>query len=148
MCVIIFTIKQDRSPAKILRMTLYGSCKMKKIVALVISLFLAVSLFAQSVPSTGLTDKDVKNFIKNYPTFEKEAEKIGISGPNRAEKLSMIGYCAAVCAIEQEMDAETLAMMKAMGLEDPAASIRVLINEKDYEVVKKNYAALAKIILN
>lgn len=144
---------------------------MKKIVALVISLFLAVSLFAQSVPSTGLTDKDVKNFIKNYPTFEKEAEKIdinesdlallatygeielilekiGISGPNRAEKLSMIGYCAAVCAIEQKMDAETLALMKAMGLEDPAASIRVLINEKDYEVVKKNYAALAKFILN
>lgn len=142
---------------------------MKKIVALIVSLFLAVSIFAQGVPSTGLTDKDVKNFIKNYPTFVKEAEKfdvddsdlaalsaygeiemllekIGISGPNRAEKLSMIGYCITVCAIDQEMDAETLAMMKALGLEDPAASIRSLINEKDYEIVKKNYAALAKAL--
>lgn len=142
---------------------------MKKIVALLGSLFLTVSLFAQGVPSTGLTDKDVKNFIKNYPTFVKETEKfdidesdlavlatygeielllekIGISGPNRAEKLSMIGYCIAVCTVDQEMDAETMAMMKALGLEDPAASMRALINEKDYEVVKKNYAALAKAL--
>lgn len=142
---------------------------MKKITALFISLFITVSLFAQGVPSTGLTDKDVKNFIKNYPTFVKETEKfdvdesdlavlseygevelllekIGISGPNRAEKLSMIGYCIAVCAVDQEMDAETLAMMKSLGLEDPAASIRSFVNEKDYEVVKKNYSALAKVL--
>lgn len=142
---------------------------MKKIVSLIVSLFLTVSLFAQGAASTGLTDKDVKNFIKNYPTFVKETEKfdidesdlaalaaygevelllekIGISGPNRAEKLSMIGYCTVVCAIDQEMDAETLAMMKAIGLEDPAAAIRPLINEKDYEVVRKNYAALAKVL--
>lgn len=142
---------------------------MKKFVALIVSLFLTVSMFAQGVPSTGLTDKDVKNFIKNYPTFVKETEKfdvdesdlaalaaygevelllekIGISGPNRIEKLSMLGYCVAVCAIDQKMDAETLAMMKALGLEDPAASIRSLINDKDYEVVKKNYAALAKAL--
>lgn len=142
---------------------------MKRIIALFISLFITVSLFAQGVPSTGLTDKDVKNFIKNYPTFVKETEKfdvdesdlavlaeygevelllekIGISGPNRAEKLSMIGYCIAVCAVDQEMDAETLAMMKSLGLEDPAASIRSFVNEKDYEVVKKNYSALAKAL--
>ncbi|MCQ2592958.1 MAG: hypothetical protein MJ188_09265 [Treponema sp.] len=142
---------------------------MKKIVAFIGSLILTVGLFAQGKPSTGLTDSDVKNFIKNYPTFVKESEKIGIdesdlailatygdiekllekigiSGPNRAEKLSMIGYCVAVCTIDQNMDAETLAMMKALGLEDPAASMRALINEKDYEIVKKNYAALKKVL--
>lgn len=142
---------------------------MKKFVVLITSLFLTLGLFAQNAPSTGLTDKDVKNFIKNYPAFVKEVdrldanqsdlsvlatygeielilEKVGLSGPNRADKLAMIGYSLAVCAIEQEMDAETLAMMKAFGMADPAASIRPYVNEKDYKIVKNNYAALAKVL--
>ncbi len=144
---------------------------MKKIAAFFAMVFLAVGMFAQSAPSTGLTDKDVKNFIKNYPAFLKEVEKldavddysdlaalaaygdierildkIGLSGNNKAEKFQMIGACAALIAAEQEMDAETLAMFKAFGLEDPLAFLKEQVNDKDYKVVKSNYAELAKLL--
>lgn len=144
---------------------------MKKLFSVIVALFLGFTLFAQTVPSTGLTDKDVKNFAKNYPTLVKQMEKyekiedysslaalaaygdveailekVGISGPNRCEKLSMICYCLGVAIAEQEIDEETLALMKMYGMEDPTASIRALINDKDYKIVKANFDILVKAL--
>lgn len=144
---------------------------MKKIALLILTVFMTVSLFAQNAKSTGLTDKDVQNFAKhfnsinedmenalgdiedaNYLTVKAEylkAEKIlvkyGFTGANAVEKYAMIARCVAVLSVEKS---GVLEMYKAMGMEgmDPMAAQRPYINQKDYEVVEKNWAAIAKAI--
>ncbi len=145
---------------------------MKKILAIGATLLMVLGVFAQSAKSTGLTDNDVKNFAKNYAAIEKGLDKIGaledssdigsikelaeaeallekngISGPNRCKKVGMIGVCVALAVGEEEMggmDAESLALLKQYGMEDPFAQLRAMSNEDDYKVVKRNFNALKK----
>ena len=104
------------------------------------------SLIAQETPSTGLTDADVKAYIKNYTAIEKEFEeldydfseenipaltlekaydtidailkKYGISGPKRYEKMLAIHQCFTVEYYDSELmnNPETAAMMQQMGI--------------------------------
>ncbi len=136
-------------------------------------LMMSLGLFAQ-VKSTGLTDNDVKNFIKNYQKIEKDLERIGlevdssafetwmeyeevesilekngISGPNRCYKVVMIVMCTSVAVGEEEMgamDAETMEMLKSMGMEDPLAMMRAQINDADYKIVKKYVKAITEVL--
>lgn len=144
---------------------------MKKFALLILTVFMTVSLFAQNAKSTGLTDKDVQNFAKhfnaitedmenalgdiedaNYLTVKAEyqkAEKIlakyGFTGTNAVEKYAMIARCFAVLSVEKS---GVLEMYKAMGMEgmDPMAAQRPYINQKDYEVVDRNWDAIAKAV--
>lgn len=145
---------------------------MKKVLMLVVAAMASFALFAQNAKSTGLTDKDVKNFVKNYTAISTGLEKIGgyenketgtikefaeaeillekngITGPNRCEKVGMIGKSIALCIAEQEMggiDDASLAMMKKLGM-DPLARIRNTVNEADYKIVKNHYKEIAKVI--
>ena len=51
---------------------------MKKLFVVLAVFTLALNCFAQSGPSTGLTDKDVKSFCKNYDKIQTELDKLGI----------------------------------------------------------------------
>ncbi|MCQ2572865.1 MAG: hypothetical protein MJ182_03120 [Treponema sp.] len=145
---------------------------MKKFALLILTVFMTVSLFAQNAKSTGLTDKDVQNFAKHFNSINEDMEKAfgddaqdasylavkadylkaekilakyGFSGTNTVEKYAMIVRCVAVLTVEKS---GALEMYKAMGMEgmDPMAAQRPYINQKDYEVVEKNWAAIAKAI--
>jgi len=147
---------------------------MKKIVCVLLSVFIFFGLFAQSIPSTGLTDSDVKNFAKNLTKIQAELDKIdvqisgdaglsdldsiieaveilerfGVSGENACEKINMICFCYYVITIDKtmdELDEESKALLKSLG-QDPAATYRALINDKDCKIVEKNYDAVLKAI--
>ena len=119
----------------------------KKLVTVTVCLALAMSLFAEPA-STGITDSDVKNYAKNINSIAKELNalgawsnnsinatakqkisvdavlnKYGISGSNCIEKFSMITSCAVVLVAESEIDAQTAALLKAMG-KDPTAELK------------------------
>lgn len=144
---------------------------LKKLILALVIVFAAAVVFAEPA-STGLTDSDVKNFAKNYETIyyalqeygysdplsygenasdtasvEKILEKNGISGPNRVNKLSMIGKCIGIAGAEAELakDPESAAILKAMGM-DPMADLKKDVNSKDLNVVTANYPALEKVI--
>lgn len=146
---------------------------MKKFFTALIVLLIGCACFAQNAPKTGLTDSDVQNFAKNYSKIEKELNKLGnwknntagdlkdiakaeaileangISGPDRAKKVGMIGVCYALAVGEEEMgnlDADTLAALEAMGRKDPLADFRALSNADDYKVVQRNLKILKKNI--
>ncbi|MBQ7159114.1 MAG: hypothetical protein IJS09_06810 [Treponema sp.] len=144
----------------------------KKTIGMILALFLAVFVYAEP-KSTGLTDSDVKNWAKNLNAIEKElddaglssdgivqaskkqraaAEKIlqkyGISAPNSIEKYAMINQCGTVLMAESGsgmdgVDANSLAMMKSMGI-DPFAQLKANISSKDYKVVQANEKAVLK----
>ena len=139
---------------------------MKKILILTCMLFTAVFSFAQNAKSAGVTDSDVKSWAKSLNSikteFEKagldsedvssagakqktQAEKIlqkyGIAGPGSVEKFAMISQCATVVYAESQMDAQSIAVMKSMGI-DPLAKLKTNINEKDYKVVSANSKAV------
>ncbi len=139
---------------------------MKKFLILACMLFAAAFSFAQNAKSAGVTDSDVKSWAKNLNSIKTEfedagldsedassisakqkaqAEKIlqkyGIAGPGSVEKYAMITQCATVVYAESQMDAQSIAMMKAMGL-DPLAALKTNINEKDYKVVSANSKAV------
>ncbi|MCQ2576475.1 MAG: hypothetical protein MJ162_06995 [Treponema sp.] len=144
---------------------------MKKLFVMFVALFMAAAVFAQNVKSTGLTDKDVQNFAKHYNSINEDMEKAlgsaedqsylsvkadylkaekilakyGFTGENTVEKYAMIVCCVSVLAVEKS---GVLEMYKAMGMEgmDPVAAQRAYINQKDYEVVERNWAAVAKAI--
>lgn len=137
-------------------------------------LFCAAPFFAEA-ESAKITDKDVKNFAKNYSKIEKaldkygtdmddyasiemidaaviaDVEKIldkyGISGPNRIEKLYAICICYAVETYEKMLkeDPETAAMIASMG-ENPIAEFKANANSKDREVVRRNLKQLDKAL--
>ena len=143
----------------------------KKLVTVTVCLALAMSLFAEPA-STGITDSDVKNYAKNINSIAKELNalgawsndsinatakqknsvdavlnKYGISGSNCIEKFSMITSCAVVLVAESELDAQSAALLQAMGM-DPMAELKKNINSKDYNVVKANSAAVVKAYNN
>ena len=61
---------------------------MKKLLVLITLLGLTFSLFAQEAKATGLTDKDVDAFCKNYESIYVEMDKLGIDmqDPNSVMK--------------------------------------------------------------
>ena len=145
---------------------------MKKIFSLVVSLLMVFSLYAQNVKSVGLTDSDVKNWAKNLNPIVKEIQaigvwtndsinasanqkskvddvlnKYGISGSNCIEKFGVISECAAVVVAASELDAQSAALLKAMGM-DPLAELKKNINSKDYAVVEANAKAVIKAYNN
>ena len=61
----------------------------------------------------------------------------GISGNNALEKFVMITICSAIVNAESQLDAESMAVMKAMGM-DPIASLKANVNAKDFAVVQAN----------
>ena len=145
---------------------------MKKIFSLVVSLIMAFSLYAQNVKSVGLSDSDVKNWAKNLNPIVKELQaigvwtndsinasanqkskvddvlnKYGISGSNCIEKFGVISECAVVVVAASELDAQSAALLKAMGM-DPLAELKKNINSKDYAVVEANAKAVIEAYNN
>ena len=145
---------------------------MKKIFLALISLIMAFSLYAQNVKSVGLSDSDVKNWAKNLNPIVKELQalgvwtndsinasanqkskvddvlnKYGISGSNCIEKFGVISECAVVVVAANELDAQSAALLKAMGM-DPLAELKKNINSKDYAVVEANAKAVIKAYNN
>ena len=145
---------------------------MKKIFLALISLIMAFSLYAQNVKSVGLSDSDVKNWAKNLNPIVKELQalgvwtndsinasanqkskidgvlnKYGISGSNCIEKFGVISECAVVVVAASELDAQSAALLKAMGM-DPLAELKKNINSKDYAVVEANAKAVIEAYNN
>ena len=145
---------------------------MKKIFSLVISLLMVFSLYAQNSKPVGLSDSDVKNWAKNLNPIVKELQalgvwtndsinasanqkskidgvlnKYGISGSNCIEKFGVISECAVVVVAASELDAQSAALLKAMGM-DPLAELKKNINSKDYAVVEANAKAVIEAYNN
>lgn len=144
---------------------------LKKISTILMCAVLVSALFAEPA-STGVTDSDVKNWAKNLNSIAKELQalgvwsgdsinatvkqktsvdgvlnKYGISGSNCIEKFGMISSCAVVIVAESELDAQSAALLKAMGM-DPMAELKKNINSKDYKVVEANSKAVIKAYNN
>ena len=134
------------------------------ILAAILASFVSLSVFAQSTQFTGVTDSDVKGWAKNFSTIEKELDKAGvdsdldfddiaqlsvkkknqvvqilnkngISGNNSIEKFAMISISAAILTAESQLDEQSLAVMKAMGI-DPIAALKENVNRMDFAVVQ------------
>ena len=143
---------------------------MKKLLIAFTALSLTTTAFAQNAKSTGITDADVKNWAKNLKQIDREfsdadisrddiasaskqdkakaeaiLQKHGIAAPNRVNKLAMINQCATLVMAESGtvagMDANTMAMLKQMGV-DPFAELKQNTNQKDCKVVKANEKAV------
>lgn len=143
---------------------------MKKLLLAFTALSLASTAFAQNAKSAGITDADVKNWAKNLKQIDREfsdadisrddiasaskqdkakaeaiLQKHGIAAPNRVNKLAMINQCATLVMAESGtvagMDANTMAMLKQMGV-DPFAELKQNTNQKDCKVVKANEKAV------
>lgn len=143
---------------------------MKKLLFAFTAFAVASTAFAQNAKSTGITDGDVKNWAKNLKAIEIDfdsagisrddiagaskqdkakaeaiLQKHGIAAPNRVNKLAMINQCATLVMAESGtmagMDANTMAMLKQMGV-DPFAELKQNTNQKDCKVVKANEKAV------
>lgn len=139
----------------------------KKMIAVLLCLSMGMVLFAEP-KSTGLTDSDVKNWAKNLNSIAGELSKMdvwdgetinasakqkndvvkvlqkyGISGANCIDKFGMISKSAVVVIAESEIDAQSAALLKSMGM-DPFAELKKDVNSKDYAVVKANSKAVVK----
>lgn len=143
----------------------------KKIVFASLFIALTVSLFAEPA-SAGITDSDVKNWAKNLNPMVKELQtlgvwtndsinatakqkanvddvlhKYGISGTNCIEKFGMITSCAIVIIAANDIDPESAALLKALGM-DPMVELKKNCNSKDYAVVEANSKAVVKAYNN
>ena len=143
----------------------------KRFLTVCLMLAVTLSLFAEPA-STGLTDSDVKNWAKNLNSIVKDLQnlgvwsgdsinasvsqknkvdavlnKYGISGSNCIDKFGMITTCAIVVVAASELDAQSAALLKAMGM-DPMAELKKNCNSKDYAVVEANSKAVAKAYQN
>lgn len=143
----------------------------KRIVTVFMCAVFVSALFAEPA-STGLTDSDVKNWAKNLNSIVKDLQnlgvwsgdsinasvsqknkvdavlnKYGISGSNCIDKFGMITTCAIVVVAASELDAQSAALLKAMGM-DPMAELKKNCNSKDYAVVEANSKAVAKAYQN
>lgn len=143
---------------------------MKKLLFAFTAFAVASTAFAQNAKSTGITDGDVKNWAKNLKQIDREfsdadisrddiagaskqdkakaeaiLQKHGITAPNRVNKLAMINQCATLVMAESGavagMDANTMAMLKQMGV-DPFAELKQNTNQKDCKIVKANEKAV------
>ena len=143
---------------------------MKKLLFAFTAFAVASTAFAQNAKSAGITDADVKNWAKNLKQIDREfsdadisrddiasaskqdkakaeaiLQKHGIAAPNRVNKLAMINQCATLVMAESGavagMDANTMAMLKQMGV-DPFAELKQNTNQKDCKVVKANEKAV------
>ncbi len=144
---------------------------LKRFVVFLMCFTLVASLFAEPA-STGITDSDVKNWAKNLNSIASELNKLGvwtgdsinatanqkakvdavlnkygISGSNCIEKFGTITGCAVVVVSASELDAQSAALLKAMGM-DPMAELKKNINSKDYAVVEANSKAVVKAYNN
>lgn len=121
---------------------------MKKIISLLLILFLMNMLFAEPA-SVGLIDSDVSNFARNYNAIQKELNsassdediisvlnKNGISGKNNVEKYQTIILGTTIVNMEANMDQESLAMYKKLGV-DPLQAYTSQINSNDLSVIRK-----------
>lgn len=146
---------------------------MKKILLLLTVLTLTFTSFAQDAKATGLTDKDIQAFCKNYdsiyfemdnlgidmqdPKSVMEAEatdsnaskilnKYGISGKNSFEKLKAICYGYAVEYYDSTFasDPQTALLLKKLG-RDPMAEFRNKVAEADQNVVKNHMTELTSV---
>lgn len=146
---------------------------MKKILLLLTVLTLTFTSFAQDAKATGLTDKDIQAFCKNYdsiyfemdnlgidmqdPKSVMEAEatdsnaskilnKYGISGKNSFEKLKAICYGYAVEYYDSTFasDPQTVLLLKKLG-RDPMAEFRNKVAEADQNVVKSHMTELTSV---
>lgn len=145
---------------------------MKKLFSLLLSLIMVSGLYAQNAKSAGITDSDVKNWAKNLNPIVRELQalgvwsndsinasqkqkasvdgvlnKYGISGSNCIEKFGAISSCAVAVCAASEIDAQSAAMLKAMGM-DPMAELKKNLNPKDYAVVEANSKAVVKASKN
>ena len=143
----------------------------KKIVIVGVFMALTASLFAEPA-SAGITDSDVKNWAKNLNPMVKELQalgvwtndsinatakqkanvddvlhKYGISGTNCIEKFGMITSCAIVIIAANDIDPESAALLKALGM-DPMVELKKNCNSKDYAVVEANSKAVIKAYNN
>ena len=143
---------------------------MKKLLFAFTAFAVASTAFAQNAKSAGITDADVKNWAKNLKQIDREfsdadisrddiasaskqdkakaeaiLQKHGIAAPNRVNKLAMINQCATLVMAESGavagMDANTMAMLKQMGV-DPFAELKQNTNQKDCKGVKANEKAV------
>lgn len=130
---------------------------MKKLISILFTLFLTTMIFAQAA-SAGITDKDVKNYAKNYKKIVKllesandnsdvakinaEFEKLGISGPNSLYKVTVITSCATA-ALQQytiETNPALASMYATMGIN--VTDLAADKNPDDYAVVYANIELL------
>ena len=145
---------------------------MKKLFSLLLSLIMVFGLYAQNAKSADVTDSDVKNWAKNLNPIVRELQalgvwsndsinasqkqkasvdvvlnKYGISGSNCIEKFGAITSCAVAVCAASEIDAQSAAMLKAMGM-DPTAELKKNLNPKDYAIVEANSKAVIKAYKN
>ena len=147
---------------------------MEKKLILFASLIVASAAFAQNAKSTGVTDADVKSWIKEQKQIESDLnaaglsrddiagasaqdkakaetilQKHGISAPNSIEKYAMINQCASLVLAENGfgsgIDPNTMAMLKKMNV-DPFAELKANTNQKDCKVVKGNEKAIVSLM--
>ena len=136
-------------------------------------LSLTFSLFAQEAQATGLTDKDVDAFCKNYESIYVEMDKLGIdmqdpksvmqaesadskaskilnkqgiSGKNSFEKVKVICYGYAVEYYDSNVasNPQTALLLKKLG-RDPMAEIRSKVAEADQAVIKNHMPELTAV---
>ena len=146
---------------------------MKKIFVMIATLLFTASLFAEP-KTTGITDSDVKNFIKNSNAISKEFEEAGIKADKKmsskqkkaaevilqkygieapaVEKYKMINNCLAAIVAEMQWESqpgsdEEKAIMEKAGL-TPFALLKLSTNSKDYEVVKANALGVIEAMKN
>ena len=144
---------------------------LKRFFVFLMCISLVSSLFAEPA-STGITDSDVKNWAKNLNSIVKELQtlgvwtgdsinatvsqknkvdsvlnKYGISGSNCMDKFGMITSCAIVVVAADGLDAQSAAILKAMGM-DPMAELKKNCNSNDYAVVEANSKAVVNAYNN
>lgn len=152
---------------------------------LVLSVLFCVGFFCfaeetydETVQKLGITDSDIKAFVKNNEAISKALEeyeetnysedsdievyneiedilgKYGISGPYRTLKVSNMvlgtAYEISKKELENELDKESLALMKSMGM-DPYQTIDALkasIHPDDMKVISRNRDLLLSLNMN
>lgn len=146
---------------------------MKKLLVLITLLGLTFSLFAQEAKATGLTDKDVDAFCKNYESIYVEMDKLGIdmqepksvmqaeaadsqatkvlnklgiSGKNSFEKVKVICYGYAVGYYDTNVasNPQTALLLQKLG-RDPMAEIRSKVAEEDQAVINNHMPELTAV---
>lgn len=145
---------------------------MKKLFVVLAVFTLALNCFAQSGPSTGLTDKDVKSFCKNFDKIQADLDKLGIditdsesllnagtsnekankvlkkygiSGKNPYDKVKAIGCGYAIEMYDSTVSKNPKAMtiIQKLGI-DPMAEMKQQVSADDCQVVKNNMDDLSK----